>query len=129
MSAATIVPAVPAFPAVSAPGKRIAFSAAAAAIGPDCGSIGMDNADKAAADVEKAAIALLRALAHFAPVKGAPDGTGAKVADHVIGLVLRAAADEADKVVADRGVVTSAQVKAAADKAATGDFRARSGRR
>lgn len=128
MSTATVPAATPAFPAVSASGKRIAFSAAATAVGPDCGSIGTNNADKAAADVEKAAIALLRALAHFAPVKGAPDGTGARVADHVIGLILRAAADEADKVVSDRAVVTSAQVRAAADKAATGDFRARKGR-
>ena len=128
MSAATVPAASPAFPAVSAPGKRIAFSDAAGAAAL-CGSVGMDNADKAAADIDKAAIALLRALSHFAPVKGAPDGTGAKVADHVIGLILRAAAEEADKVVSDRAVVTSAQVRAAADKAATGDFRARSGRR
>lgn len=118
---------VPAFPAVSAPGKRLAFSAAArAAVA--CPSIGVDNADKAAADVEKAAIALLRALAHFAPAKGAPAGTGEHVADHVIALILQAAAMEADNVTTDRESVKSAQVKAAAAKAATGDFRARAGR-
>lgn len=118
---------VPAFPAVSAPGKRIAFSAAARAAATGH-SIGVDNADKAAADVEKAAIALLRALSHFAPTKGAPAGTGEHVADHVFALVFQAAALEADNVMTDREAVKSAQVKAAAAKATTGEYRARAGR-
>ena len=129
MSVDTTMPTVPAFPAVSAPGKRIAFSAAAAACeGKGAGQIGTDDTAKADKAVQAAAIAILRALSHYAPLQAAPAGAGQYTADYVLSRILFAAAAEADNVTEDVQNVKSVQVRAAADKAATGDFRARAGR-
>lgn len=121
--------ASPAFPATSAPARRIAFSAAAAACeGKGAGQIGTDDVIKADKAVQAAAIALLKALSHYAPLASAPAGAGQYTADYVLSRVLFAAATEADNVTHDVGAVKSLQVRAAADKAATGEFRARAGR-
>ena len=119
----------PTFPAVSAPARRIAFSEAArASVGKGAGQIGTDDVVKADKAVQAAAIALLRALSHYAPLQSAPAGAGQYTADYVIARVLETAATEADNVTEDVKNVKSVQVRAAADKAATGDFRARAGR-
>lgn len=122
MSAATVLPTDPAFPANCYGSKQIAFSGAArgaravgAVVAYD-GAPGLDTRDMSPEDraVRNAAIALLKAIS------ACKCGV-----DSVVLSVLAAAATEADNVKSDRDVVKSVQVKAAASRAADGEYRTR----
>lgn len=116
----------PAFPAASFGAKALAFSAAArgarvaGAIAAFDGGPGMDTRDMSPEQraVRAAAVALLKAVS-----------TCQCSVDSVILSVLAAAGAEADMVKADREIVKSVQVKAAAARAADGEYRAKKGKR
>lgn len=127
MSADTILSADPAFLASSFGGKALAYSGAArgarlaGAVLAFDGAVGLDSHDLTAEQraVRAAAVALLKAIS-----------VCQCSVDSAILSVLAAAGAEADAVKADREVVKSVQVKAAAARAADGEYRAKkAGRR
>lgn len=112
MSSETVSPA---FPVTSYGGRRIAYSAAArAAAGAGAPLVIADPDSREAKAIRAAGVALVKAMA---TVDADPD--------RVILAILAAAAQEADHVAEDRKVVQSVQVRAAAARAANGEYRAR----
>lgn len=126
MSADVILSTDPAFPATSFGAKSLAYSGAArgaraaGAVAAFDGGSGLDSRDMSPEQraIRTAAVALLKAIA-----------VCECSADSAILSVIAAAGVEADAVKADREVVKSVQVKAAAARASDGEYRRKAGKR